>query len=93
MPQIAVLQTLTGMTANGVERLKSGLSIICPLLSDLFPGCIRAELTAFELDGSLEVKHEQMSLVVTSSSEKKAIRVVSYLSSPIQALQTIVKAG
>lgn len=93
VPQIAVLQTLTGMTANGVERLKSGLSIICPLLSDLFPGCIRAELTAFELDGSLEVKHEQMSLVVTSSSEKKAIRVVSYLSSPIQALQTIVEAG
>ena len=48
----------------------------------------------FELDGSVEVKHEHiMSLIVTRSSEKKAIRVVSFLSIPIQALQTIVEAG
>ncbi len=71
--QVAVLQRLTGMTPNKVEQLKSVLAVICSLLSDLFPGCIRAELMAFELSGALEVKHEQMLLVVTSPSEQRAL--------------------
>jgi hypothetical protein len=32
--RVVVLQHLTGMTSNKVERLKSGLAVICPLLSD-----------------------------------------------------------
>ncbi len=84
--QVAVLQTLTGMTSRGVERLKSSLSLICPPLATLIPGCIRAELTAFELNDSLEVNHLKESLVVTSSSETRAVREVNWLSRPDQAL-------